>query len=566
MIGGVLRVLGSNDVDHLDTASGYLTQTWALSRNFARTLVNIRGVTDFRAVDVESASQLLPDVAAAVPSVGNGGVSPDGMVYRISLRTDVLWNTKLPRPVTANDFIRGIKRLANPAQPSGGLSYYRDTIAGMDDFCAGFSKVDAGDPAELARYQSSTEVAGLSAPDDFTLVITLRQPASDFLRLLSLQFAAAAPVEYDAWLPDGPQFRSGTISNGPYQVVDYSPGRHCILERNDMWSARTDPIRGQHIDRIEVMFGESSPQAVQEALESGAADLSWDQRVATGRLPHLIAARDDRLLIAEEAMSSPYLVFNVRSGNNGGALRRREVRQAIHYAVDKAALADVYGGAVMAMPLDQIIPLGAFGHEPFTRYPTNGSRGDRETCRRLLGEAGCANGLKLLFPFRTSSSYPRVAELIADNLRMCGIEVVLIEDADGRYYGEIMHSPEQAECGSWDIATPGWVPDWYGNNGRSSIVPLFDGRARGANSPNYGGYDNPEVNALIDDALHAGSEAEAARLWHRVDRALMEDAPIVPLLCQRYPIYRSSRVSNALYLPAIQAFEYSQVRLVERAQ
>lgn len=562
---GVLRVLGSVDVDHLDTASGYLTQTWALSRNFARTLFNIRGVEDFQAADVEKASALLPDVARTLPTVANGGISTDGTVYRIHLRSDVFWNTDPPRPVTAADFIRAIKRLANPAQPSGGLAYYRNVLEGMDDFCAGYAKVDATDPAALARYQRQTEIPGLYAEDDTTLVLRLRRPASDLLRLLSLQFAAAAPVEYDRYLPDGPQFRAGTISNGPYQITEYSAGRRCVLERNPVWRAETDPIRAQNVDRIEVVFGERSPEAVQEALESGAADLSWDQRIPTARLPELLARRDENLLIADEAMSSPYLVFNLMSGNNRGALKSRAVRQAIQYAVNKQALADLYGGPAVTTPLNQVIPPGGFGHRQFTRYPTDGSRGDPDRCRRLLAESGHADGIRLVFPYRTSSSYPQVAELIAADLEKCGIEVVLVEDTDGRFYGEILHSPEEAERGSWDIATPGWVPDWYGNNGRTSIVPLLDGRSRGTNSPNYGGYDSAEVNAMIDRALQAPTEEDAARCWHEVDRLIMEDAPLVPLLCQRYPIYRSPRVRNALYLPAVQAFEYNQVRLTQIA-
>ena len=55
----------------------------------------------------------------------------------------------------------------------------------------------------------------------------------------------------------------------------------------------------------------------------------------------------------------------------------------------------------------------------------------------------------------------------------------------------------------WDIAIAGWVPDWFGNNGRSMIQSLFDGRSVGPNSVNYGAYQNAEVDGLIDRALTA---------------------------------------------------------------
>ncbi|HEX4832638.1 MAG TPA: ABC transporter substrate-binding protein [Trebonia sp.] len=554
--GGTLRVAGSLDPDHLDPASGYLTQTWALTRNYARTLFNIRGGPDFA-----QAVRLRPDVAAVIPTVANGGISADGRTYTIRLRPGVRWNTAPPREVTARDFIRGLQRLGNPVQPCGGLAYYRDTIAGMARFCAGYAAVGPGRPGDLARYQDEHPVSGLRAPDDKTLQIELVRPASDFPRLLSLQFAAAAPAEYDQFLPDSAELGDHLISNGPYQLSRREPGSRYVLTRNPSWSQDSDPIRGQYADEIEVNLGYASAEEVQLALEAGTADLSWDQRVPTSRIPGLLAAGSPQLLIADEAMTSPYLAFNVNSPNQGGALGDVRVRQAVAWAIDKAALAEVYGGAVTCDPLDQVIPPGAFGHVPFTPYVTTGHRGDPEAARRLLAAAGYGDGLALRFPFRQTSSYPRVAELIAADLARSGIKAELVGDPDYGWYGRVLHDPAAARAGEWDIATPGWVCDWYGNNGRTSIAPLFSSDSVGANSPNYGGYANPEVDAMIARALDAGSDEEAARWWHQADRLLMTDAAIVPLLAQKYPLFRSARARGDCYLPAIQAFDYSRVWL-----
>jgi peptide/nickel transport system substrate-binding protein len=552
----VLRVAGSVDPDHVDTASGYLTQTWALTRTYARTLFNIRGAADFA-----NAVALWPDVAVEIPAVDNGGLSADGREYTIRLREGVRWNTQPPREVTATDFIRGLKRLGNPAQPSGGLAYYRDTIEGMAEFCDGYARVDPTDAAAMAQYQSSHEIGGVEALGGKVLRIKLLRPASDFLRLLSLQFAAAAPAEYDGFLPDGPEFRENTISDGPYQLVSVQKGVLYRLERNPAWLAESDPLRGQHAEAIEIDLRFGSPEAVQEALEQGTADLSWDQRIPTARLPKLLADDSPQLFVAPEAMASPYLVFNLASPRNAGALGRPDVRRALQYAIDKRALADLYGGSVISTPLDQLIPPGAFGHHPAAPYATEGHRGDPGKARELLAEAGYADGLSLIFPYRTTSSYPRVAELVAANLEACGVRVELVRDEDGSLYGRMLHSPEDARRGAWDIATPGWVPDWYGNNGRTSIVPLFDGRGIGANSPNYGLYDEPDANRLIDAALQAVTDEQAAAHWHEADQKIMADAPVIPLLAQRYPLYRSERVRNALYLPALQSFDYSQIWL-----
>jgi peptide/nickel transport system substrate-binding protein len=99
-----------------------------------------------------------------------------------------------------------------------------------------------------------------------------------------------------------------------------------------------------------------------------------------------------------------------------------------------------------------------------------------------------------------------VAQSIQADLKACGITDRLIPVSQGDYYSKYLDSPQAAARGVWDISEPGWVPDWYGNNGRAIVEPLFDGRTYGPNSVNYGDYNNPAVNALIDKALAAPDE------------------------------------------------------------
>ena len=60
-----LKVVGSADVDHLDTASGYATVGSALTRQFSRTLFNVKAAANF-----DEAVTVHPDVATALPSTG----------------------------------------------------------------------------------------------------------------------------------------------------------------------------------------------------------------------------------------------------------------------------------------------------------------------------------------------------------------------------------------------------------------------------------------------------------------------------------------------------------------
>ena len=75
--------------------------------------------------------QLTPDVATAVPTRRNGGISADGRTYTFHLKKGVRWDTNPPRQVTAADFVREFKLLCNPASPTGAPGYFTSTIVGM---------------------------------------------------------------------------------------------------------------------------------------------------------------------------------------------------------------------------------------------------------------------------------------------------------------------------------------------------------------------------------------------------------------------------------------------------
>ncbi|WP_396451645.1 ABC transporter substrate-binding protein [Actinomadura sp.] len=551
--GGTLQIIGSSDVEHLDPASVASVGAYGLVRTFARTLFGTRASNDF-----QETVPVRPDVAERIPTRENGGVGKDRRTYTVRLRDGVQWNTKPPRPVTAHDFVRGFERLCNPASPSAGKQYFISTLKGMDEFCRGYAAVDGKDPAAMAAYQRDHGFEGVQAEDDRTLVFKLRRPASDFLNLLTLPYTAAAPKEYDAYVPDGPELRQHTISDGPYQITEYRPGMSYVLAHNPAWRAGADPLRERHVAEIRITLGQDSPEAVQQQIEQGTADLAWDQPVPTSAIPRL---RDDpRFAIRETPNNSPYLVFNTRSPNNGGALGERAVRQALEYAIDRSALIKIVGGPSVARPLHTVIPPGNSGYAPLDHYPTPGETGDPAKCRELLSQAGSGK-LTLKFPYRTNSVHKLIAQSIADNLDACGVETELIADSSGSFYAGTLGTPARAEAGDWDIAAPGWVPDWYGNNGRSIIQPLFDGRTYGQNSTNYGGYDNPQVNALIDAALTAPDAEHAAGYWQQADQKIMEDAAVVPLLDRAQTLFHSSRVHGALYLPTTAGYDYTRLWL-----
>lgn len=555
--GGTLRYVGDDDVDHLDTASGYYTVTSTLMRTFTRQLFTYPAEED-----PTDGIMPVPDLATELPTRDNGGISDDGTTYTITLREGARWNTDPPRPVVAADFVRGLERLCNPVQPSGALTYYTSTIAGMAEFCEGFADVPPK-VGPIRNYIESTDISGVTAPDERTLEFRLTAPAADFLNILSMTFASAAPVEYLDYLPDSARFRKNTISNGPYRITTYVPDKHIHLERNPAWDADSDPVREAHVDSIDVTLGQGSPDAVQQQLEVGTADLSWDQPVPVTVIPRLRQEQDDNFAVYPLLDTNPYLAFNHVSPNENGAIGKLKVRQAIAYAINKQAIAKIYGGSTLNETINQVIPPGNVGYEEFDLYRTENDTGDPDTCRRLITEAGYQPGeLTLKAWYRNSGRHPDVAQSYQADLRRCGIEVQLIPTPQADYYSAYLGRPERAKAGEWDITAPGWIPDWYGQNGRTIIQPLFQTNCS-VNTVNYGCYSNPEVDAAIEEALQARNVDEAARLWHGIDRMLMSDAAFVPFKTNKKPMYHSDRVSGAKFVNTLTFFDPTNLWLSE---
>jgi ABC-type transport system substrate-binding protein len=554
--GGTLKLLGSGDVDHLDPASAYYTVSYTLERAFTRQLVSYPA-----SASTSVATTVAADLATDVPTTANGGVSADGKTYTFQLRSGVQWNTSPPRAVTAADVVRGMQRICNPASPSGGLTYYEDTIAGFTQFCNGFAKVNASSPSAMAKYMNTHAISGIKATNASTVVITLMRPASDFLNIMALPFASAAPREYLTYVPDSAAFRQHTLSDGPYAITTYQAGSKIVLDRNKAWSPASDPLRHQHVSTISITEGQGSDQSVQQQLQAGTADLSWDLPVPTADLSQLRSTKNSDFAVYPTASNNPYIVFNLRSPKNSGALGKLKVRQALEYAVDKTAVGAIYGGPALNTPLNQVIPPGQAGYQPFDLYPTTDNKGDPAKCKTMLAAAGYPKGLTLTDVARNSGNHPTVAQSVQADFAKCGVKTKIVSVSQGDYYGKYLNSPAATKAGTWDISEPGWVADWYGNNGRSFIAVLFDGRKYGPNTVDYGDYNSPTVNALIDKAEAAPNEAAAATFWHQADMQIMKDAAFIPIQTQKTPAFHSGRVKNALWSPFAQSYDITNLWL-----
>ncbi len=236
---GDLTLAGTIDVSGmLDPQGEYDTNGYRVLEALDRSLMFYPPSSDFN-----TATSLVPDGASAYT------ISSDGLTYTFKVRSGMRWAVTNPStgapvsgdgtPVTSQDYELGLERECDPADaPLGNPSYYTATITGYSSFCTGYEALAAtSTAAQRAAYIAANPISGISTPDSSTLVITLMQPASDFLNIMAMFFAAAAPQIALNYVP---QTAGNPIwSDGPYEVANYTPGTDIKLVPNPYWGATT---------------------------------------------------------------------------------------------------------------------------------------------------------------------------------------------------------------------------------------------------------------------------------------------------------------------------------------
>ncbi|MDX6198210.1 MAG: peptide/nickel transport system substrate-binding protein [Actinomycetota bacterium] len=514
--GGALKLLGGGDIDHMDPVSAYYQTSYVLLRAVTRQLLSYPVSKDEKAAVTPVA-----DLATENAAPTNGGKT-----YTFKIRQGAMWDTTPPRQITGADAERGFKRLCNPVQPSGGIGYYVGVIVGMKEFCDPFAKV-APTAKAIGDYVEGHKISGITSTAD-SITINLIQPAGDFVNILAMPFDSPMPIEMNAYVPDDPSFRTHFISDGPYKITKYVAEKDIELVRNPAWKADTDPLRKAYVDSISIVQGSDEAQ-IQQQLQAATVDMSWDTTVPVANIPTLLQSKDPNTAKVGGGRVN-YMVFNLLSPNNHGALKNVKVRQAIEYAVNKKAVNQVLGGPDLWKCTDQILSPPITGYKKIDPYPTTPDcAGDPVKAKKLLADAGFPNGITLKYVFRVKGKNPAIAATMQAELKKAGITLKLQQTPNADFYTKHLSHLPAIKSGDWDIAVPGWSPDWAGNAARSFFVPLLDGRLFAEGTTNYGGYNNPAVNALADQALAAPSADKAAELWAQVDQKTMEDAPWVPI-------------------------------------
>lgn len=548
--GGTLHIVSASGPDHIDTVPAYYTVDYQLERAYARQLVSYPTVPADTTSSAGWTTDTTPvaDVATVVPTTANGGITDGGKTYTFHIKAGVDWDSTPARQVTSQDFLREFKAFCNPVSPVGNPTYYDAAIVGMTSYCnaetAYFAKKsNSPTAANIANFQNSNNISGITTPNSMTIVFHLTSSISDFLYMMALPFTSARPVEYDAYVPNSLQLDQHTLSDGPYQISSYIPGKSITLVRNKAWKQSTDPLRHDYENEIVDTLGVTSAQTQLSDMQAGTQDvIDSDTPINPSSIPSLVASKVSNFQIWPDSDMNPYIVFNLRSPDAGGAAGKLLVRQAVEYGLNKTAAVKAIGGPDVAKVTNAVIPPGNVGFQSYNLYPDDNGQGNIAMCKTDLKKAGYPNGVKLLYMYSNDSSDTRIFTAIQASLAPCGITLEGKPEPGSSIFVDLGNAPENNKANEWDLGQAIWFPDWFGNNGRTVIQALFQGPNCVINTVNDGCYDNATVNSLILKAEGASSLSQAGTYWHQADEQIMADAAMVPIMSQDTPIYSSSRI------------------------
>jgi peptide/nickel transport system substrate-binding protein len=358
------------------------------------------------------------------------------------------------------------------------------------------------DPANRSPKRGAFRlVTAIDAPDPATIIFHLKEPYASFAVNLIRPTTGIVPASA------GPDFARHPIGSGPFRFVSQSQDDEVILERNPDYFAGAPQLT-----RIRFRI---VPDAIVRALElrKGSADMEFSS-LAPDMIP--ILAKEPTLAVSERSgVNLSYLGLNLEDP----ILKRREVRQALAYATDRATLIQylLHGQAHIATG---ILPPTHWAYEPnVTRYALDTSRA--EALLDSVGFPRQASGVRLHLTLKTSTDeqYRLIGAALQEEWRRVGIELELRPLETATLLSD-------AAKGNFQINLLRWIG---ANNDPDFFEYAFSSKRFPPDGANRGHYRNPRMDVLTDQIRTEMDEQKRKALCSEVQKILAEDLPYLPM-------------------------------------
>ena len=490
--GGQATINVTSFPDYLDPALSYTLEGWnSLSTVYTPLLT-------FRHAEGTEGSEVVPGLAAEMPEV-----SQDGKTYKFKLRENVKYSDGTP--VKASDFEHSLKRVLN--LESGGSSFY--------------FAIDGAEQYQSAGKEKG-DIKGVEA-DDKTGEITIKLSEANgaFPYILAMPFTSLVPGD----TPFENATKNPPPGVGAFKFENVRQNRGYDLVKNESFSG-FEGVPQAKLDKITVEVVKDERRQVQDVIQN---KVDWlVDPPAADQIREVRTKYKDRY--EEYVTNSTYYFFmNTREA----PFDDKRVRQAVNYAIDKRALARLFGG--LLEPGCNFLPPGMEGYEKIDPCPYGDPNAapQIDKARQLIKEAGVAGDEVLVWGNDEDPSRP-TAEYLADVLNQIGLNAKPRIVEASVYFQTIGNQKTKAQIGFLN-----WFQDFpHPQNFMFLVDPAS---IQNTNNQNVGNVDDPEIGKTLSEAKGQPIEESAPR-YAEVDRKLLEEAYVAPYGHSKLANFVSERV------------------------
>jgi peptide/nickel transport system substrate-binding protein len=435
--------------------------------------------------DVDETGAFIPNLAAAVPSAENGGISPNGLVWKINLKPGVTWSDG--KPFTARD-----------------VEFTYQTIMS---------------PSAAVRSRSGFDlIKNFKVAGDHAIEIELSRPFVPFLwAWQNMHIVPRHLLEGESNINTA-GFNSRPVGTGPFLLRSRTAGSHAVYERNPNYHRGPAKVR-QFIHKIVpdqlVLYGQARTGEVDYMALVGVPNDRWDEA-------RKISDRDFLVLNSPNVQ---FIYFNCGKP----IFADPKVRRALYIACEmQKSIDDVYFGTY-ERTLSYLSP----GHWAYNKSLKDETP-NPELAAKLLDEAGWTlgadgvrekEGQKLRFTMSTTAGNPSrqaTQALFQQNWKRIGVEMEIRNMPASVVWGEYTtRSQFDTLLVAWD-PTVGLDPD-YTARVHSKQIPAKTGVGS-----NYVQYENPELDRLLELGVTQTNIEDRKATYAKVQEILLRDVPFAP--------------------------------------
>lgn len=505
--GGALHLVASSAGGTLDPQVNYTLQYWQLYQ------ATYDGLLSFEKVGGPASFTIVPDLATSMPTISNGGKT-----YVFTLRKGIRFSNG--QPVTVQDVVASFQRLFKVSNPNAGSWY----------------NVIVGASACLKTPATCTLSGGVVAdPATNTVTFNLTAPDAEFEDQLAVPFGSILPAS-------APSHDAGSAvipGTGAYMFASYNPNSSLVMVRNPyfhVWSAKAQP-QG-YPDKITETFGLTVENEV-TAVENGQADWMFDAP-PPDRLTELSTKYASQVHV-NPLTADWYLAMNTRLAPFNNLL----ARQAVNWAVNRAAAVKLYGGSVLASPACTILPPGFPGHTDFCYYTKGGgttwTAPDLNKARQLVDQSG-TKGMHVSLVASNDTVNYSVGQYAVSVLNQIGYVATLKPLSPNIQFTYIQNTNNHVQ-----ISLSQWYQDYPAASDFLKVLLSCSNFHPGSDSSiNIAGYCNPAIDAQMNTAetMEITNPSAANTMWGHIDQEMMRQAPWAPLFHPKLVDFVSKRVHN----------------------